>query len=118
MFDTIWKIRKEGVSYRITLDPTSFNYNSFPKQDRGWTNNKVEELMREARIITQTNIQASDHYGKIEEYGDIFFEVDEEVIKEVRHEGEREAKTYLRIWRYILVGFFLLIILYFKIKFG
>lgn len=109
MFDIFWKIRKEGVSYRITLDPRSFNYNSFPKQDREWTNDKVEELMREARIITRTNIQASDHYGKIEEYGDIFFEVDEEVIKEVRHEGETLGCLGMICF---LLGFLLLIILY------
>ena len=110
MFDIFWKIRKEVVSYRITLDPRSFNYNSFPKQDREWTNDKVEELMREARIITRTNIQASDHYGKIEGYGDIFFEVDEGVIKEVRHEGE--TLGCLGMICFYLLGFPILIILY------
>ena len=66
--------------------------------------------MREARIVTRTNIQASDHYGKIEEYGDIFFEVDEEVIKEVRHEGE--TLVCLGMICFYLLGFPLLIILY------
>lgn len=94
MFNTIWKIRREGVGYyRITLDQSSFSYDSFPNQDREWTNDNVEELMNEARIVTQTNIQAFDHYGKIEKYGNIFFDVDEEVIQEVRHEGETEAKS-------------------------
>lgn len=96
MFNTIWKIRREGVGYyRITLDPSSFGYDTFPNSDRGWTNDNVEELMKEARIVTQTHTQnqAFDHYGKIEEYGEIFFDVDEEVIQGVRDVGESNAKT-------------------------
>lgn len=47
---------------------------------------------------------------KVEEYGDIFFEVDEEVIKEVRHEGE--TLWCLGMICFYLLGFLLLIILY------
>ena len=94
MYNYIWKIRRIGVRYyEITLDPSSFAYYSFPESDRHWRNNNVEELMNEARIITQTNIQSGDHYGKIGEYSNIFFDVDEEVIQEVRHEGEEGVKT-------------------------
>lgn len=94
MYNYIWKIRRIGVRYyEITLDHSSFAYNSFPESDRHWRNDNVEELMNEARIITQTNIQTSDPYGKIWEYANIFFDVDEEVIQEVRHEGEGEVKT-------------------------
>ena len=94
MYNYIWKIRRIGVKYyEITLDPSSFAYDSFPESDRNWRNDNVEELMNEARIITQTNIQSDDHYGKIWEYANIFFDVDEEVIQEVRHEGEGEVKT-------------------------
>ena len=94
MYNYIWKIRRIGVRYyEITLDHSSFAYDSFPESDRHWKNDNVEELMNEARIITQTNIQTADHYGKIWEYANIFFDVDEEVIQEVRHEGEGEVKT-------------------------
>ena len=93
MYNYIWKIRRIGVRYyEITLDPSSFAYDSFPESDRYWRNDNVEELMNEARIITQTNTQYGDHYGKIWEYANIFFDVDEEVINEVRHEGEEEVK--------------------------
>ena len=93
MYNYIWKIRRIGVRYyEITLDNSSFAYDSFPESDRNWRNDNVEELMNEARIITQTNIQSDDHYGKIWEYANIFFDVDEEVIKEVRHEGEEDVK--------------------------
>lgn len=95
MYNYIWKIRRIGVRYyEITLDPSSFAYDSFPESDRHWRNDNVEELMNEARIITQTNIQVDDHYGKIWEYANIFFDVDEEVIQEVRHEGEEEVKSF------------------------
>ena len=94
MYNYIWKIRRIGVRYyEITLDHSSFAYDSFPESDRHWKNDNVEELMNEARIITQTNIQTADHYGKIWEYANIFFDVDEEVIQEVRHEGEGEVKA-------------------------
>ena len=94
MYNYIWKIRRIGVRYyEITLDHSSFAYDSFPERNRHWRNDNVEELMNEARIITQTNIQSGDHYGKIWEYANIFFDVDEEVIQEVRHEGEEEVKT-------------------------
>lgn len=94
MYNYIWKIRRIGVRYyEITLDHSSFAYDSFPESDRHWKNDNVEELMNKARIITQTNIQTSDLYGKIWEYASILFDVDEEVIQEVRHEGEEEVKT-------------------------
>lgn len=83
MFDTIWKIKREGKSYRITLDPSSFSYDSYPKQDREWTNDNIEELMKEARICTKAHIQSFDHYGKFKEYGSIFFDVDEKVILDI-----------------------------------
>ena len=93
MYNYIWNIRRIGVRYyEITLDHSSFAYDSFPESDRHWTNDNVEELMNKARIITQTNIQSDDHYGKIWEYANIFFDVDEEVIQEVRHEGEEDVK--------------------------
>lgn len=93
MYNYIWKIRRIGVRYyEITLDPSSFAYDSFPESDRHWRNDNVEELMNEARIVTQTNIQSGDNYGKIWEYANIFFDVNEEVIQEVRHEGEEEVK--------------------------
>lgn len=94
MYNYIWKIRRIGVRYyEITLDHSSFAYDSFPESDRHWKNDNVEELMNKARIITQTNIQTSDLYGKIWEYASILFDVDEEVIQEVRHEGEEEVNT-------------------------
>ena len=94
MYNYIWKIRRIGERYyEITLDPSSFAYDSFPESDRHWKNDNVEELMNKARIITQTNIQTSDPYGKIWEYANILFDVDEEVIQEVRHEGWVEVKT-------------------------
>ena len=66
MYNYIWKIRRIGERYyEITLDPSSFAYDSFPESDRHWRNDNVEELMNEARIITQTNIQSGDNYGKI-----------------------------------------------------
>lgn len=83
MFDTIWKIKREGKGYRITLDPSSFSYDSYPKQDREWTNDNIEELMKEARICTKAHIQSFDHYGKFKEYGSIFFDVDEKVILDI-----------------------------------
>ena len=94
MYNYIWKIRRIGVRYyEITLDPSSFAYDTFPESDRHWRNDNVEELMNEARIITETNIQSGDHYGKIWEYANILFDVDEDVIQEVRHEEEGGVKT-------------------------
>lgn len=86
MFDTIWKIKREWNGYRITLDPSSFSYDSYPKQDREWTNDNIEELMKEARICTKTHIESFDHYGKFKEYGSIFFDVDEKVIIDIVEE--------------------------------
>nr|DAY61615.1 MAG TPA: hypothetical protein [Caudoviricetes sp.] len=86
MFDTIWKIKREGNGYRITLDPSSFSYDSYPKQDREWTNDNIEELMKEARICTKAHIESFDHYGKFKEYGSIFFDVDEKVIMDIVEE--------------------------------
>ena len=86
MFDTIWKIKREGKGYRITLDPSSFSYYSYPKQDREWTNDNIDELMKEARICTKTHIESFDHYGKFKEYGSIFFDVDEKVIMDIVEE--------------------------------
>lgn len=86
MFDTIWKIKREGNGYRITLDPSSFSYDSYPKQDREWTNDNIEELMKEARICTKAHIESFDHYGKFKEYGSIFFDVDEKVIMDIIEE--------------------------------
>ena len=86
MFDTIWKIKREGKGYRITLDPSSFSYDSYPKQDREWTNDNIEELMKEARICTKAHIESFDHYGKFKEYGSIFFDVDEKVIMDIVEE--------------------------------
>lgn len=112
MYNYIWKIRRIGVRYyEITLDHSSFAYDSFPESDRHWRNDNVEELMNKARIITQTNIQTADLYGKIWEYANIFFDVDEEVIQEVRHEGEEEVKTLVGclvgiIWIIILLALF------------
>lgn len=86
MFDTIWKIKREGKGYRITLDPSSFSYDSYPKQDRELTNDNIEELMKEARICTKAHIESFDHYGKFKEYGSIFFDVDEKVIMDIVEE--------------------------------
>lgn len=86
MFDTIWKIKREGNGYRITLDPSSFSYYSYPKQDREWTNDNIDELMKEARICTKAHIESFDHYGKFKEYGSIFFDVDEKVIMDIVEE--------------------------------
>lgn len=86
MFDTIWKIKREGNGYQITLDPSSFSYDSYPKQDREWTNDNIEELMNEAKICTKAHIQSFDHYGKFKEYGSIFFDVDEKVIMDIVEE--------------------------------
>lgn len=115
MCNYIWKIRRIGVRYyEITLDPSSFAYDTFPESDRHWRNDNVEELMNEARIITQTNIQSGDHYCKILagdhngkiwasdhhcniwEYANIFFDVDEEVIQEVRYEGREEEEEEIK----------------------
>ena len=86
MFDTIWKIKREGKGYRITLDQSSFSYYSYPKQDREWTNDNIDELMKEARICTKAHIESFDHYGKFKEYGSIFFDVDEKVIMDIIEE--------------------------------
>ena len=86
MFDTIWKIKRECKGYRITLDPSSFSYDSYPKQDREWTNDNIEELMKEAKICTKAHIESFDHYGKFKEYGSIFFDVDEKVIMDIVEE--------------------------------
>lgn len=97
MCNYIWKIRRIGVRYyEITLDPSSFAYDTFPESDRHWRNDNVEELMNEARIITQTNIQSGDHDGKIGEYANIFFDVDEKVIQEIRYEGEEEGEEEIK----------------------
>ena len=97
MFNIIWRIRREGErNYEITLDHSSFAYDSFPESDRHWKNDNVEELMNKAREVTRTNIQSGDHYGKIEEYANIFLDVDEEVILEVRHEGEVEGENNVK----------------------
>lgn len=110
MFNIIWRIRREGErNYEITLDPSSFAYDSFPESDRHWKNDNVEELMNKAREVTRTNIQSGDHYGKIEEYANIFLDVDEEVILEVRHEGEVKTSTGCLVD--CLVGIILIIIL-------
>ena len=94
MCNYIWKIRRIGVRYyEITLDHSSFAYDTFPERDRHWRNDNVEELMNDAREVTRTNIQSGDPYCKIWEYANIFFDVDEDVIQEVRHEGEEEVKT-------------------------
>lgn len=121
MCNYIWKIRRIGVRYyEITLDPSSFAYDTFPESDRHWRNDNVEELMNEARIITQTHIQSGDVDEKVGEYANIFFDVDEEVIQEVRYEGaeeeEEEIKTstgclvviieILIIWLIILLTLF------------
>ena len=90
MCNYIWKIRRIGVRYyEITLDPSSFAYDTFPESDRHWRNDNVEELMNEARIITKNNI-FFDVDEEIREYANIFFDVDEKVIQEVRYEGEKE----------------------------
>ena len=76
--------------------------------------------MNDAKEVTKTNTQSADPYGKIWEYANIFFDVDEEVINEVRHEGEEEVKTSTGC----LVGIigmliiFCLHYLYSKAKFG
>ena len=97
MCNYIWKIRRIGVRYyEITLDSSSFAYESFPESDRHWRNDNVEELMNEARIITQTHIQSGDPDGKIGEYANIFFDVDEKVIQEIRYEGEEEGEEEIK----------------------
>ena len=97
MCNYIWNIRRIGVRYyEITLDPSSFAYDTFPESDRHWRNDNVEELMNEARIITQTNIQSGDHPCKIGEYANIFFDVDEKVIQEIRYEGAEEAEEEIK----------------------
>lgn len=123
MFDTIWKIKGEGKGYRITLDPSSFSYDSYPKQDREWTNDNIEELMKEARICTKAHIQSFDHYGKFKEYGSIFFDVDEEVILDIikkiiqYEEGIQEVKEEVKEKPYVDLSyperffFFLLLII-------
>lgn len=94
MYNYIWRIRRIGVRYyEITLDHSSFAYDTFPESDRHWRNDNVEELMNEAKEVTRTNIQSGNHYGKIWKYANIFFDVDEEVIQEVRYEGEEEVNT-------------------------
>lgn len=113
MFNTIWKIRREGNDYLISLDPSSFNYNLYPKQDRKWINDNLEELMHEAKVVTQIKNLAFDHYGKVEEYGKIFFDIDEKVIQEVRREGEKRIKNFIRGlgWLVFIVLFIVLFII-------
>ena len=97
MCNYIWKIRRIGVRYyEITLDPSSFAYDTFPESDRHWRNYNVEELMNEAREVTRTNIQSGDVDGKIGEYANIFFDVDEKVIQEIRYEGEEEGEEEIK----------------------
>lgn len=121
MFDTIWKIKREGNGYRITLDPSSFSYDSYPKQDREWTNDNIDELMKEARICTKAHIESFDHYGKFKEYGSIFFDVDEKVIMDIVEEiikyekGIQEVKEEVKEKPYVELSyperFFFLILL-------
>lgn len=107
MFDTIWKIKREGNGYRITLDPSSFSYDSYPKQDREWINDNIEELMKEAKICTKAHIESFDHYGKFKEYGSIFFDVDEKVIMDIVEEiikyekGIQEVKEEVKEKPYV-----------------
>lgn len=107
MFDTIWKIKREGKGYRITLDQSSFSYDSYPKQDREWTNDNIEELMKEAKICTKAHIESFDHYGKFKEYGSIFFDVDEKVIMDIVEEiikyekGIQEVKEEVKEKPYV-----------------
>ena len=107
MFDTIWKIKREGNGYRITLDPSSFSYDSYPKQDREWINDNIEELMKEAKICTKAHIESFDHYGKFKEYGSIFFDVDEKVIMDIveeiikYEEGIQEVKEEVKEKPYV-----------------
>lgn len=107
MFDTIWKIKREDNGYRITLDPSSFSYDSYPKQDREWTNDNIEELMKEAKICTKAHIESFDHYGKFKEYGSIFFDVDEKVIMDIveeiikYEEGIQEVKEEVKEKPYV-----------------
>ena len=107
MFDTIWKIKREWNGYRITLDPSSFSYDSYPKQDREWTNDNIEELMKKARICTKAHIESFDHYGKFKEYGSIFFDVDEKVIMDIVEEiikyekGIQEVKEEVKEKPYV-----------------
>lgn len=115
MFNTIWKIRREGNHYQISLDPSSFNYNLYSKQDRKWINDNLEELMHEAKVVTQIKNLAFDHYGKVEEYGKLFFDIDEKVIQEVRREGEYRVRNLIRGLGW-LVFIVLLIILLFCIS--
>ena len=112
MFNIIWRIRREGErNYEITLDPSSFAYDSFPESDRHWKNDNVEELMNKAREVTRTNIQSGDHYGKIWEYANIFLDVDEEVILEVRHEGEVENNVKASVFGLILLALSILFLI-------
>lgn len=107
MFDTIWKIKREGNGYRITLDQSSFSYDSYPKQDMEWTNDNIEELMKEAKICTKAHIESFDHYGKFKEYGSIFFDVDEKVIMDIIEEiikyekGIQEVKEEVKEKPYV-----------------
>ena len=125
MFDTIWKIKREGKGYRITLDPSSFSYDSYPKQDREWTNDNIEELMKEAKICTKAHIESFDHYGKFKEYGSIFFDVDEKVIMDIVEEiikyekGIQEVKEEVKEKPYVDLSYperFLFLLLLIIIK--
>lgn len=93
MYKFIWRIRKEKdfhKYYRITLDRSSFGYETFPQCDRSWAHDNVEELINEAKEVVRINTQC-DPYGKIWEHSDIIFDVDEEVIQEIRSEGEDQV---------------------------
>lgn len=91
MYKFIWRIRRvDHRLYQITLDRSSFGYDSFPESDRQWQNDNVEELIIEANEVVRINTM-SDPYGKIWEYADIIYDVDEAVIKEIRQEEEDEV---------------------------
>ncbi|MCM1438777.1 MAG: hypothetical protein NC131_06150 [Roseburia sp.] len=92
MYMFLWRIRRvDHKLYQITLDPKSFGYESFPESDRQWKNDNVEELINEAKAVVNTNLLGCDHYGKIWEYSDLVFDMDEEVVNEIRMEGQDEA---------------------------
>ena len=52
--------------------------------------------MHEAKVVTQIKNLSFDHYGKVEEYGKTFFDIDEKVLQEVRREGENKVRDLIR----------------------